>query len=174
MPAAMRERRLHAKLVSMSPRSLIVLAMLSALLLVAAAQARPLTTAPSLSLDVHVTLTNTRIVLDRHSAPRGVQARFVIKNTGTKAHNFTLNGKTSPTGVRQDFSRTLKPHLVHHACACRHSHASVQERDHTASRCSVSCGVRRGVPDCLRYPLQVAARCSFTPAQLQRSATSCR
>jgi hypothetical protein len=109
MPAAMRERRLHAKLVSMSPRSLIVLAMLSALLLVAAAQARPLTTAPSLTLDVHVTLTNTRIVLDRHSAPRGVQARFVIKNTGTKAHNFTLNGKTSPTGVRQDFSRTLKP-----------------------------------------------------------------
>jgi hypothetical protein len=109
MPAAMRQRRRSAKVVSMSPRSLIVLAMLPALLLATVAQARPLTTTPSLTLDVHVTITDTRIVLDRHSAPRGVEARFVIKNTGTKAHNFTLNGKTTPTGVRQAFSRTLKP-----------------------------------------------------------------
>ncbi len=83
--------------------------MLPALLLAEAAQARPLTTTPSLTLDVHVALTDTRIVLDRHSAPRGVEARFVIKNTGTKEHNFTLNGTTTPTGVRQGFSRTLKP-----------------------------------------------------------------
>lgn len=93
----------------MSLRSLIILAMLPALLLAAPAQARPLTTAPSLILDVHVTITDTRIVLDRHSGPRGVEARFVIKNTGTKAHNFTLNGKTTPAGVLQKFSRTLKP-----------------------------------------------------------------
>ena len=83
--------------------------MLPALLLAAAAHARPLTTTPSLTVDVHVTITNTRIVLDRHSAPRGVEARFVLKNSGTKSHNFTLNGKTTPTGVRQEFSRTLKP-----------------------------------------------------------------
>ena len=93
----------------MSPRSLTVAAGLTALSLATGAQARPLTTTPSLILDVHVTITNTRIVLDRHSAPRGVQARFVIKNTGTKAHNFTLNGRTTLAGVRQHFSRTLKP-----------------------------------------------------------------
>jgi hypothetical protein len=97
------------KTVFMSLRSLIILAMLPALLLAAPAQARPLTTAPSLILDVHVTITDTRIVLDRHSGPRGVEGRFIIKNTGTKTHNFTLNGKTTPAGVVQKFSRTLKP-----------------------------------------------------------------
>ena len=49
-------------------------------------------------------------MLDPSSAPRGVEARFVIKNAGAKAHNFTLSGRTSPTGVRQVFSRTLEPH----------------------------------------------------------------
>jgi hypothetical protein len=93
----------------MSLRSLTVVAALTALSLATGAQARPLTTTPSLILDVHITITNTRIVLDRHSAPRGVQARFIIKNTGTKAHNFTLNGRTTLAGVRQHFSRTLKP-----------------------------------------------------------------
>ena len=90
-------------------RLLVVLAMLPALSLVAPAQARPLTTKPQLVFDVHVRITDTRIVLDHHSAPRGVSARFVIRNTGTKAHNFTLNGPKAPTGGRQGFSRTLKP-----------------------------------------------------------------
>ena len=90
-------------------RRFVVLALLPALSLVASAEARPLTTAPQYVLAVHVTITDTRIVLDHHSAPRGVEARFVIKNAGAKAHNFTLSGRTSPTGVRQAFSRTLKP-----------------------------------------------------------------
>ncbi len=90
-------------------RRFVVLALLPALSLVASADARPLTTAPQYVLAVHVTITDTRIVLDHHSAPRGVEARFVIKNAGAKAHNFTLSGRTSPTGVRQAFSRTLKP-----------------------------------------------------------------
>jgi hypothetical protein len=90
-------------------RHVVVLALLPALSLVASADARPMTTAPQYVLAVHVMITDTRIVLDHHSAPRGVEARFVIKNAGAKAHNFTLNGRTSPTGVRQAFSRTLKP-----------------------------------------------------------------
>ena len=75
----------------------------------ASAQARPLTTAPIAVLDVHVTLTDTRIVLDHHSARRGNEARFIIRNAGTTAHNFTLHGRTLPAGVRQGFSLTLKP-----------------------------------------------------------------
>jgi hypothetical protein len=90
-------------------RRVVMLALLTALSLVASADARPLTTAPQYVLAVHVMITDTRIVVDHHSAPRGVEARFVIKNTGTRAHNFTLRGRTSPTGVRQAFSRTLKP-----------------------------------------------------------------
>ena len=86
-----------------------MLALLPALSLVASADARPLTTAPQYVLAVHVTITDKRIALDHHIAPRGVEARFVIRNTGAKAHNFTLHGRTSPTGVRQAFSRTLKP-----------------------------------------------------------------
>lgn len=90
-------------------RLLIALALLPALSPGAVAQARPLTTTPQYVLNIHVTITDARIVLAPHSAPRGVTARFVIKNTGTKAHNFTLNGKTTPEGVRQAFTRTLKP-----------------------------------------------------------------
>jgi len=62
-----------------------------------------------LVLDVGVSITDTRIALTRHIGPRGVTARFVIKNTGTKAHNFTLRGPKITTSRRQGFSRTLKP-----------------------------------------------------------------
>ena len=62
-----------------------------------------------MELDVRVTITDTRIVLDRHAAPRGVEARFHIRNKGAKTHNFTLNGPKLGGGRRQGFSRTLKP-----------------------------------------------------------------
>jgi uncharacterized cupredoxin-like copper-binding protein len=105
----MRRGRSLATLVFMSLRAVAVVAMLLTLSVATAAQARPLTTKPQLVLDVRVTITDTRIVLDRHNAPRGVTARFVVMNTGTKTHNFTLNGPKAPAGGRQGFSRTLKP-----------------------------------------------------------------
>jgi hypothetical protein len=79
----------------------VLLVTLPALLVAAAAYARPLTTAPPSVVNIHVTITNTNILVDRHSAPRGVEAHFIIRNTGTSAHNFTLRGV---------FSRTVKPH----------------------------------------------------------------
>jgi hypothetical protein len=90
-------------------RPLVLIAMLAALSLAVGAQARPLTTRPQLRLDVRVVITDKRIVLDRHSAPRGVEARFAIRNTGAKAHNFTLRGPKLGTGRRQGFTRTVKP-----------------------------------------------------------------
>jgi hypothetical protein len=84
-------------------RSSIVMA---ALVLVGSAQARPLTTKPIYTLTIRVTITDTRVTLDPHSAPRGIQARFVIKNTGSRAHTFSLNGRISTPR----FSRTVKPH----------------------------------------------------------------
>jgi hypothetical protein len=72
----------------------------AALLLATSAQARPLTTVPTVVVDIHVTITDTRITLDRSSAPRGDEARFLIRNTGTRIHNFTVQGA---------FTRTLKP-----------------------------------------------------------------
>lgn len=93
----------------MSLPPLVIIGMLAVLSLAVGAQARPQTTLPGLVLDVRVVITDTRIVLDRHSAPRGVEARFAIRNTGAKAHNFTLNRPKFTTGRRQGFSRTLKP-----------------------------------------------------------------
>jgi hypothetical protein len=96
------------------PRLLgLVVFVLAALTLVPAAdaaQARPQTTAPTVFYNIHVTLTNTRIVLDKHSAPRGTYARFIIRNLDTRPHNFTLGTARRGTGHQSGFSRTLKPH----------------------------------------------------------------
>jgi hypothetical protein len=71
---------------------------------------QPQTTVPDVFVTVHVTLTDARIKLDRHSASRGDEARFVIRNIGTKRHNFTLGTTAkSGTGAQTGFSRTLKP-----------------------------------------------------------------
>lgn len=80
---------------------------LFALLVVGGAQGRPQTTRPSLTVDVHVTISDTKIVLSRRSAPRGVLARFIIRNTGARSHNFTLRGVPTPAGMRRTVSETL-------------------------------------------------------------------
>jgi hypothetical protein len=83
---------------------------LASLTLATAAQARPQTTAPTVFYDIKVTLTNSRILLDKHSAPRGTYARFIIRNLDTRPHNFTLGKARRGTGAQSGFSRTLKPH----------------------------------------------------------------
>lgn len=78
----------------------LVVFALASLTLLAAAQARPQTTAPTVFYNIHVTLTNSRIVLDKHSAPRGTYARFIIRNLGTRPHNFTLGKARRGTAHR--------------------------------------------------------------------------
>lgn len=109
MKAFLFERRVGRKIPLMSLGPLLVIGMLAGLSLAVGAQARSQTTRPGLVIDIRVVITDTRIVLDRHSAPRGVDARFAIRNTGAKAHNFTLTGPKVATGRRQGFTRTLKP-----------------------------------------------------------------
>jgi hypothetical protein len=60
-------------------------------------------------VDIHVTLTDTRIALNRRSAPRGDVARFIMRNIGTKPHSFTLGTAARGTGVQTGFSHMLKP-----------------------------------------------------------------
>jgi hypothetical protein len=81
----------------------------AALCFAGAAQARPQTTVPTSVLSIHVTITDSRITLNRYKAPRGVEGRFVIKNVGTKAHNFTLDTGASGPDVMPLFTRTLAP-----------------------------------------------------------------
>lgn len=57
----------------------LVVFVLASLTLVPAAQARPQRAAPTVFYKIHVTLKNTRIVLDKHSATRGTYARFIIR-----------------------------------------------------------------------------------------------
>jgi hypothetical protein len=81
-----------------------------ALIAAGAAQARPDTTVPTTVLNVHVTITDSRITLDRRSAPRGVEGRFVIKNVGTKTHNFTLDIGATGAAATPLLTQTLAPH----------------------------------------------------------------
>jgi hypothetical protein len=74
-----------------------------------AAHAQPRTTAPSGFVNIRVTLTDTRIVVSTHTAPRGTYARFIIHNIGTKPHAFTLGKAPRGTGSQSGFSRTLQP-----------------------------------------------------------------
>ena len=60
-------------------------------------------------MDIRVAISDQRIAVEPRQAPRGVEARFVIKNRGSKKHNFTLNGKKGPNGIREAVSETLDP-----------------------------------------------------------------
>jgi hypothetical protein len=71
--------------------------------------ARPNTTIPDVFLPVHVTMTDSRISLDRKSGHRGDEVRFTIRNAGTKTHNFTLGTTKRGQGYQVGFSTTLKP-----------------------------------------------------------------
>ena len=71
--------------------------------------ARPYTTIPDVFLPVHVTLTDTRISLDRKSGHRGDEVRFTIRNAGKKTHSFTLGHTKRGFGEQVGFSTTLKP-----------------------------------------------------------------
>jgi hypothetical protein len=70
---------------------------------------RPNTTIPDVFLPVAVTLTDSRISLNRKSGHRGDEVRFTIRNAGKKVHNFTLGGAKSGVGKQVGFSTTLKP-----------------------------------------------------------------
>ena len=96
----------------MNPR-IFALAAIAAVAIVPAAHgtgsARPDTTIPDVFLTIHVTMTDSRISLDRRSAGRGDEVRFILRNAGTKTHNFTLGGtQVKGTGRQTGFSATLK------------------------------------------------------------------
>jgi hypothetical protein len=70
----------------------------------------PQTTAPDVFVNIQVKVTDTRITLDRHSANRGDEGRFILRNVGKKPHTFTLGTTTKKGGAAQTgFSRLLKP-----------------------------------------------------------------
>jgi hypothetical protein len=90
-------------------RIVSVAAICSAALIPAAHGARPQTTVPDVFVTIHVTITDSKIALDRHSAGRGDEVRWAIRNIGKKIHTFTLGHTKRQSGSQTGFSATLKP-----------------------------------------------------------------
>jgi hypothetical protein len=76
--------------------SLLVLALVAALSAVVASPslARQATTGPAYNFEIHVTVTDGRIVLDRSVAKRGWLAHFIILNKTRKPISFDVGGLT--------------------------------------------------------------------------------
>ncbi|MBV8079768.1 MAG: hypothetical protein JO186_05255 [Actinobacteria bacterium] len=71
---------------------------------VPAALASPETTAPSVYVNIHVTLSDSKITVSPKTAPRGANARFIVRNIGTRSHDFTLS-----YGGGRGFTRAFAP-----------------------------------------------------------------
>jgi hypothetical protein len=73
------------------------------------ASARPQTTAPNIFVKIHVTLTDSKIILSPKRAPRGTDAQFIVRNIGKKTHAFTFGTTKRGLGFQTGFSRLVKP-----------------------------------------------------------------
>jgi hypothetical protein len=73
------------------------------------AGARPQTTAPNVFVNIHVTLTDTKVIMSPKTAPRGSDARFIVSNVGTKPHSFTLGSSKLGADLQSGFTRTVTP-----------------------------------------------------------------
>ena len=90
---------------------LFTLAAVSAVALVPAAQSadQPQTTAPPPVSNIKVTITDTGITITPKRAQRGSMGRFILVNTGKKAHTFVLGHERRGTGVQTGFKKALRP-----------------------------------------------------------------
>jgi hypothetical protein len=83
---------------------ILVVAALVALAVTPVAASQGVTTAPDVFISIHVTLTDSKVIVSPKSAPRGAAARFIVRNVGKKVHTFTVR-----TGSLTGFSRAFKP-----------------------------------------------------------------
>ena len=92
-----------------------MLAATSAVALAPAAESAvaPQTTAPPPVVTVKVTMTDASFRMSPKIAQRGTIARFILVNTGKKAHTFTLGHERRGTATQTGFTKTLKPHQQH-------------------------------------------------------------
>jgi len=67
------------------------------------------TTAPSIYVDVHVTLTDSKVIVSPKTAPRGSDARFIVKNIGSKPISFSIGYSQRGIGQQTGFTHVFKP-----------------------------------------------------------------
>jgi hypothetical protein len=87
----------------------IALGVVLGAMLVPSASAQSQTTAPNIFVNIHVTLTDTKVILSPKTAPRGSDARFIVRNIGTKPHSFTLGSSVLGANLQSGFTRTIQP-----------------------------------------------------------------
>jgi hypothetical protein len=88
---------------------LVVLLLLVGLVPTSSALARTATTAPSIYVNVNVTLTDSKVIVRPKFAPRGANARFIVKNVGKAPHSFTVGFLKRAAGLQVGFTRTFAP-----------------------------------------------------------------
>lgn len=66
------------------------------------------TTVVSGSVTIHVTLTDSKVTLSRYAAPRATDARFIIRNVGTRVLSFQF-GTQKPGLGQAGFITSVKP-----------------------------------------------------------------
>jgi hypothetical protein len=89
--------------------ALVASALLAAAAFAPAAPAGHTTTAPSVFVNVHVTISDTKLTLTPKVAPRGAAARFLIRNIGTKPHTFNFGSTKIGSGFQTGFARVIPP-----------------------------------------------------------------
>lgn len=67
------------------------------------------TTAPDSYVNIHVTMSDTKLTLSRHEGPAGSDARFIIRNIGKKPHTFQLGTAKRGLGFQTGFNALVKP-----------------------------------------------------------------
>jgi hypothetical protein len=73
------------------------------------AQSERQTTTPSVYVVIHVTLTDSKVVVSPKEAPRGASARFIMRNVGTKPITFNVGKQTPGLGDLFGFRSVIKP-----------------------------------------------------------------
>jgi hypothetical protein len=87
----------------------VVASLLVVLVLAPLSAAELRTTAPGVLVNVHVTISDTKVTLTPKIAPRGSDARFVVRNIGKKAHTFTIGSNIVRPGFPTGFTRAFPP-----------------------------------------------------------------
>ncbi|HET6684269.1 MAG TPA: hypothetical protein VFG75_11280 [Gaiella sp.] len=74
-----------------------------------AAQEHSQTTAPPPVVDIRVKISDGGISFSPKKAVRGAFARFILLNTGKKAHAVMLGATKRGAGIQTGFHKTVKP-----------------------------------------------------------------
>jgi len=92
-----------------TPRLWAAVVVVAVATLAPSAQSALQTTTPTVYVAIHVTLTGSKVVVEPRSAPRGVSARFILHNIGTKAVIFSVGNQTRGLGALFGFRTVVKP-----------------------------------------------------------------